>query len=274
MLFLPGFELPFARPTSFDPRSCVLWFNPLAGTYDAFRGGVDPGVPWVPVFNAALPPPALVDKATCEAFLNRPNVIADVARSWSIALSSSGMCAFVTSYISGVVPARGDLAYVRTLAMDPLFLAQVCPDQPCFPSGPTEPPPAEPPPEPLEPPPVSGDCCPVNPATQSAGQTLGQCCFPCPVVAEGDIRNVRILPWGQKQGPQAWIGSPCGEQALQEAFAKVTPVSVFLEILEASNPWAALQAKLVVDTKGFTLPADAGWPKTPSSGNGGLRPLD
>jgi len=44
-------------------------------------------------------------------------------------------------------------------------------------------------------------------------------------VDEKDIRNVRILPWGEEDAETAWVGSDCGQRELWALLAKQEPVS-------------------------------------------------
>lgn len=70
-------------------------------------------------------------------------------------------------------------------------------------------------------PPSPQPCCPPDPVNPDTDKNGGEekCCFPCPTISEKDIRNVRILPWGKKQGKESWLDSLCGKNEVMEFLA-------------------------------------------------------
>ena len=90
--------------------------------------------------------------------------------------------------------------------------------------------------------PVADSCCKVNPSSKEASPSS---CFPLPQVAESDIRNVRILPWGDKRGREAWIGSECGLRALSEALAIHEPVGEWIDRITDSE-WASISDDIIL----------------------------
>jgi len=85
-----------------------------------------------------------------------------------------------------------------------------------------------------------------------------KCCFPCPTVDEKDIRNVRILPWGEEDAETAWVGSDCGQREIWAMLAKQEPVNKVKSLWDnRSSNWGGKK----------TLP-----PRPPKP-NGDIRPL-